>query len=196
MKFENLLWMFDNHKLSKMRWLKKHRLVKIIDQTPAEAKLLYHYASKCSDCNIVELGRKCGGSAIVMAAAIRDAGGKGCVYSIDFSEDSYNIAQKMIHKYLKYIILVQSDSRVYPFDHELDNVSLVLFDAIHNCEIAKEFEVWYDRIMTGGYMIVHDYGCVKKYPGMDQSVNDFIRTHNLRISDKIGRIIVIPKTGV
>jgi len=194
MKFGKLLWMFNSSKVRASKWGKKYKVKTIIIQKEEEAKFLYKLASKYANYNIVELGRKYGGSAVVMGSALRREGGTGRIYSVDLSEDHYEFSKEFIRDMgcLDYVELIKSNSQVYPLDYEINDVAFVLFDATHDYDIMKEFNVWYDRIMPNGYMIIHDYG-MEKHEGVTRAVDDFVVQHGLKISDKVGRIAVIRK---
>ena len=186
--------MFNSSKVRASKWGKKYKVKTIIIQKEEEAKFLYKLASKYANYNIVELGRKYGGSAVVMGSALRREGGTGRIYSVDLSEDHYEFSKEFIRDMgcLDYVELIKSNSQVYPLDYEINDVAFVLFDATHDYDIMKEFNVWYDRIMPNGYMIIHDYG-MEKHEGVTRAVDDFVVQHGLKISDKVGRIAVIRK---
>ena len=195
MKFNELLWMFDSMKVRKSKWCKPKKMKTIIIQKRSEAHVLYKMAQRFKDCNIIELGRKYGGSTVVLASGIKSQQGNGHIVSIDNTEVNYVFAEKFIRdmKCDSYVTLVKGCSQVYPFDYKINNVGFVFFDAIHGYEIMDELNTWYKYVKKDGYLVIHDYGSEHKHFGLTKAVNDFMDIHNLKFEYREDRMAIIRK---
>lgn len=194
MKFGKLMWMFDSQKVLHSKWGRKRKMKTIIIQSKDEAKFLYKMAFKYSDYNIIELGRKYGGSAVVMACAMNKNMGNGKLYSVDISTNNYEFSKKFIKdmRCEDRVEIVQGNTQEDCLDMNI-KAAFILFDATHDYNIIKEFQAWDKHLLDGGYMFVHDYG-MEKHPGVTKAVNEYIETHdNIRMEKRINRIAVMKK---
>jgi len=192
MKFGKLSWMFDERKRATTKWGK---LGSIIIQTKQEARLLYKMSEKFCNSTIVELGRKYGGSTVVMAAAINRQNGTGHIYSIDITDDHYQTAKDFIKsmKMDSYITLIKGNTQDYPNDHTIKDAGFVFFDASHDFDsINKEFNTWFPVIQINGFMIVHDYN-MDKHPGITKAVNKFLKEKPVKLIERVNRSALIQK---
>lgn len=117
-------------------------------QRIAEGALLYKYAKLQPNSNILEIGTKYGGSAIIMAAAIKD----GMVYTIDINatKQAEQNTQFLTHK-IKRIV---GDAYRIKWDTPL---GLLHIDGHNTLDAVKEdFERFGKFVSTGGYLIIHN----------------------------------------
>lgn len=191
MKFEKLSWMFDTKKVETRNW---GRMGVVIIQKRKEARTLYKRVAEVADDVIVELGRKYGGSAVVMAASIHRQRGKGHIYSIDLTEDHFKLAEDFIAAmdFSKYVTMIKANTQQVPGGYKLDDIGLVFFDASHDYDgLNLELSAWYPHIKSGGYLVIHDYG-MDKHKGITRAVDEFIAKNNLSIG-QVERTVIIRK---
>lgn len=138
MNFEELIWLFSSNTHSRG----------IVRLNIAEGALLYRYCKKCSDGVLLEIGRKHGGSTVIMAAALDD--GSLCSIDIVMHDD---VAENMadINKDVEYIT---SDSKDVGWDRPID---LVFIDGDHSYKgVKNDIKVFTPHVVEGGYAVFHD----------------------------------------
>lgn len=119
-----------------------------------EAALLYKIA-KMTNANIVEIGRKYGGSALLLASAV---GPDQKVYSIDIVNHKHlkthiSMAPKSVQD--KLVLFTDTSANVAKKWNEI--VDLVFIDGDHTYKAVKQdIEMWCPFIKSGGFAVFHD----------------------------------------
>ena len=136
--FEELMWLFNS--IIKTRH--------IVRMNIAEGALLYKYSRRKKDSTILEIGRKQGGSAIIMAAAIE----KGRVYSIDKIRNPHAI--RNCRNFSDKIVLVDGDSAKIKWRQP---IGLLFIDGDHSYNgLRSDIRRYCPWVEQGGYVLFHD----------------------------------------
>ena len=119
-----------------------------------EAAILYKYTKEANG-DVVEIGRKYGGSAILMASALKNDDQK--VYSIDITRHKHlkthlNMFKDIIYK----IVLLDGSS--YEIGKKWDKkIGLVFVDGDHSFKgVKKDINIWCPFVEVGGFALFHD----------------------------------------
>lgn len=122
--------------------------------TLGDYKFLYGFVSMIRPKNIVEIGTNRGGSAVVMAMALRDEGlTDSKIVSIDVNEGYLGIAEKQLKQLdlLKYVDLCLGDSSLV---HECPFFDMAFIDGDHTYEgCLADFNNLKNRAT---YILIHD----------------------------------------
>lgn len=138
MAFEDLVWLFSSNKQSRG----------IIRMNIAEAALLYKYCKIKCDSNLVEIGRKFGGSTTLMSSALNN----GKLYSIDMKMQPS--VEKNTEQFKDRIVFINSDSS--KVDWSLP-IGLILVDGDHSYSgVKKDVDHYFSFVEVGGYGVFHD----------------------------------------
>lgn len=114
----------------------------------AEGAMLYKYAKKKKDSDILEVGRKFGGSSILILSALD----KGHLYSIDIV--AHDKALKNLEPYDEKVTIITSDSRNVEWKKPL---GMTFIDGDHDPEVvAQDIANFTPHIEPGGYALFHD----------------------------------------
>ncbi len=164
-----------------------------------EGELLYNFAKKCTEKSaIVEIGSWKGKSTIWLGNGSKN-GNRAKVYAIDphvvshahkfygnlkpFEEFTRNIKEAEIEDTV--VPIVQTSKMASISFH--NDVGFLFIDGDHEYEAVKQdFQVWFPKLLNGGFIAFHDTVGSIKYPGPMQVVKEFLySTCNFR---KIGFI--------
>ena len=172
--FEELMWLFSSSPASRG----------IVRLNLAEAALLYKYAKKKKEGRLLEIGRKHGGSAVLMASALT----LGKVYSIDirnYPEVKENIVG-LEHK----IHILTGDSRKVEWSMPID---LLFLDGNHSYEyVTSDVKKYVPLIRPDGYFIMHDVVGVK--PELKPIIKK-LKKGQFEEVDRADTMLVLQKTG-
>jgi len=136
--FEEIIWLFSSNKYSRG----------VCRLNIGEAALLYKYSKLKKDSHLLEIGRKFGGSTIIMASALDG----GHVTSIDIV--THQKAIDNIAPLREKIKLITSDSKLVEWDHQ---VGLLFIDGDHHPKAVKrDIQKFSQFVENNGYMIFHD----------------------------------------
>jgi predicted O-methyltransferase YrrM len=138
MSFEDLVWLFTSNKESRG----------IVRLNLAEGALLYKYCKLVRDGTLLEVGRKHGGSTVLMANALRD----GHLYSIDIV--MHECVNAYVSDYDYKITFLTDDSKKIEWDAPID---LVFIDGDHSYQgVKNDIKKFTPYVEKGGYAIFHD----------------------------------------
>jgi len=154
MNFEDLMWLFSSNESSRG----------IVRLNIAEGALLYKYCKKKKDGGILEIGRKHGGSTVLMASALD----KGKLYSVDIVDHSeaHDNTSELSNK----IVLINGNSSEIEWDREID---LVFIDGDHSYDgVRKDIEKFIPFVKLNGYAIFHDV--VTKKSNLNPLINELL----------------------
>lgn len=136
--FEDLIWLFSSNTHSRGT----------VRMNIAEGAMLYKYAKKKKDSDILEVGRKFGGSSILIACGLD----RGHLYSIDIV--THDKTLKNLKPYEDKITLITSDSRKVKWNKPL---GMVFIDGDHNPKVvAQDIKNFTPHVEPGGYAVFHD----------------------------------------
>ena len=156
MNFEELVWLFTSSESTRG----------IVRLNIAEGALLYKYCRKVCDGTILEIGRKHGGSTVLMAAPLK----KGHLYSIDIV--MHECVKKYTLNYDDKITFLTFDSKILKWDIPID---LVFIDGDHSyMGVRSDIKKFTPHVKKNGYVIFHDVigkKCILK-PLIDKLINN------------------------
>ncbi|MFA6088635.1 MAG: class I SAM-dependent methyltransferase [Candidatus Woesearchaeota archaeon] len=145
--FEDLIWLFNSDETTRG----------IIRMNLAEAALLFKYVKKTcnteNEKNIIEIGRKFGGSTAILASNL---GPHDCVYSIDIKENDR--AKSTLEKIgtVPNLHLITGDSKKIGETWK-DPISLILIDGDHSYKgVKSDADIWLPHVIQFGYAFFHD----------------------------------------
>ena len=172
MSFEELIWIFTSDSSSRG----------VVRLNIAEAALLYRYCKKVKDGSILEIGRKHGGSTLLMADAISN----GKLYSIDII--MHECVKKYTEPYKDKIKFFTADSKKIEWDMCLD---LVFVDGDHSYSgVKNDINKFIPFVNDGGYMVFHDIVGKKS---ILQPLIDKMKKEDWKEVDKIDSMLVLQK---
>lgn len=119
----------------------------------------------------VELGVRCGDSTIALLCAMEQAQ-NGILYSCDIEpcEHAKNLVAKLKTDRWKFS---QSDSVAFASQFWHHSVDLVFLDTSHEYEqTVKELDLWSDKLVAGGRMLIHD--TLSRPEGVGKPVQEFL----------------------
>ena len=138
MNFEDVIWLFTSDEHTRG----------IVRLNIAEGALLYKYSKKVQGGILLEIGRKYGGSTMLILAALGD----GKLYSIDIV--MHDCVSGFVEEFRDRVDLITADSKKIKWYTCLD---LVFIDGDHSYggvkADIKKFLPW---VNAGGYAIFHD----------------------------------------
>ena len=138
--FEDMIWLFSSNKMSRG----------IVRLNIAEGALLFKYCKKVRDGQLLEIGRKYGGSTALMASALKN----GHLYSIDCV--LYSSVCDYIASYKDKITLITANTISKKMQWER-NVDLIFFDGGHTRPvIGNDIKKFTPYVAPNGYAIFHD----------------------------------------
>lgn len=147
MFFEDLVWLFNSDETTRG----------IIRMNLAEAALLYKYSKLVcgfeTNVNIVEIGRKNGGSTAIMASNL---GPHDCIYSVDIVENEK--VKSTLEKIgtIYNLHLITGDSKKIGKTWK-EPISLILIDGDHSYKGVKaDSDIWLPHVVQFGYAFFHD----------------------------------------
>lgn len=146
-----------------------------------EAKLLYELTlNKNSEAAVVEIGSWCGKSLSYIASAVQDSNSNSPIFSIDpylTSKNEYNgkyetfVANMTKLGFFHQITQIREKSQRVGENFSLP-IALLFVDGFHQYpSVKKDFELFYPKIITNGYFVIHDVCC---YEGPTRLVKEAI----------------------
>ncbi len=139
--FENLIWLFNST-------IESRGIVRL---NIAEGALLYKYSKKKHDDILLEIGRKHGGSTVLMAAPLTT----GKLYSIDIKYHKKEV-ERSIKSWKNKITLINEDSQKVKFNMLL---GLLFIDGNHREDaVWKDVKKFIPFVKEDGFVIFHDAG--------------------------------------
>ncbi len=136
--FEDLIWLFTSGDDSRG----------IVRLNIAEGALLYKYCKRKRDCTLLEIGRKHGGSTVIMASALQG----GHLYSVDIV--LHDQVEGNIKPWSENVTLITGKSNKIPWSTRVD---LVFIDGDHSYKgVKRDVNKFTPFVDKGGYVIFHD----------------------------------------
>jgi predicted O-methyltransferase YrrM len=152
MDFEELIWLFTSDKSSRG----------VVRLNIAEGALLYKFCKKVADGNLLEIGRKYGGSTVLMSASLN----RGHLYSLDIAMNSD--VEKNVGSYKNKVTFITADSKEIEWKLPLD---LVFIDGDHSYSgVKSDIKKYHKYVKDNGYIVFHDIIGKKKelYPLLER----------------------------
>lgn len=138
MNFEELIWLFTSNESSRG----------IVRLNIAEGAILYKYCKKMHNGILLEIGRKHGGSTVLMAAPLDD----GHLYSIDIV--MHKCVAEYTSSYSNKITFITGNSKEIEWDTQID---LVFIDGDHSyIGVKNDIEKFVPYVKKNGYLVLHD----------------------------------------
>lgn len=153
-----------------------------------EAALLYKYVKRTHG-DIVEIGRKYGGSAVLIAAAMNDG---QTIHSIDIvNHPEVESTLKKAGKEIADKIRLINGSSVALAANWAKELSLVFVDGDHSIEaVRRDVYEWGKFVEPNGYMVLHDIRNANL--GLELVVDD-MKENGWREIDCAGSLVVLQK---
>lgn len=126
---------------------------------PEDASIIYDLA-RASDGPILEIGTYCGKSTILMALAVRDAGGGQLVYSVDVDLVTQRtaMAEARSRGLEQRILFVHGTVAAFHRAYPHVGPSLTFVDGDHSRDgVRRDLAVLEQLVPAGGAMLFHDY---------------------------------------
>lgn len=172
--FEDLIWLFSSNKQSRG----------IVRLNIAEGALLYKYCKKKKDSNILEIGRKYGGSTVIMASALDD----GKLYSIDIKKQPGMV--KTISSIRDKVQLINANSKTIEWHTP---IGLLFIDGDHSYKgVKNDVDKFTPYVESGGYVIFHDV--VGKKSILSPIVSGLVKQKYIKV-DQADSMLVMQKNG-
>ncbi len=138
MNFEDLIWLFTSNEASRG----------IVRLNIAEGALLFKCTKKVCDGAVLEIGRKHGGSTVLIAAALN----RGHLYSVDI------VMHECVYKYTDpfkdKITFITIDSKKMVWKDSLD---MVFIDGDHSYNgVKRDIDTFANHVVSGGFLVFHD----------------------------------------
>jgi len=152
MDFEELIWLFTSDNSSRG----------VVRLNIAEGALLYSFCKKVADGTLLEIGRKYGGSTVLMSAPLND----GHLYSLDIKMNTD--VEKNVRLYKDKVTFLTADSKKIEWELPLD---LVFIDGDHSYDGVKgDIKKYRKYVKDDGYIVFHDIIGKKKelYPLLEK----------------------------
>jgi len=165
-----------------------------ICMTVPEGELLAKYSSQAK-IGIVEIGRKYGGSTLLIASCSSVP-----IISIDWNPlETKKTYQKLREN--SRVTLIQSDSRTFNVNIKFD---VLLVDGMHKYHfIKKEMEVYWPKLTVGGHALFHDHPVPtaqlrsttsRGTPHVEKAVNELIPVYGELVT-RVGTFAVVRKVS-
>ena len=136
--FEDLVWLFTSDTNSRG----------VVRLNIAEAAMLYRYCKKVKDGTLLEIGRKHGGSTVLMAAALE----RGFLYSVDIV--LHDQATNNMRPWKDKAEFITGDSKFLDWE---TNINLLFIDGDHSYKgVKNDIKKFSPFVKSGGYIIFHD----------------------------------------
>lgn len=174
MPFEDLIWLFTSDAGSRG----------IVRLNIAEGALLYKYCKKKRNGILLEIGRKYGGSTVLMASSLCD----GSLYSIDIK--MHNVVSDHIGLFKDKVHLITGDSKIIQWKMPVD---LLFIDGDHSYQgVKNDVNKFTPHITAGGYVIFHDV--VGKKSVLQPIISGLLKKDYIK-SEHVDSMLVLQKTG-
>ena len=159
-------------------------------QTPSDINehldLLYSLVAETNAQKIVELGTRGGNSTCALVIGAAETGGhvtsidhgKGAEYpregpTLDYLAEASAIITERLGLG-QYWTLVVKDDLEFAREYN-DEIDVLLIDTSHSYEqTRKELEVWGDKVVDGGFIVMHD---TVSYPEQNKAIWEFLDEH-------------------
>lgn len=177
--FENLMYLFSSS-------VENRKIVRLNLQ---EAALLYKTAKKSTG-NIVEIGRKYGGSALLLASAAAD---DQIVYSVDVADNTkvkgnFKLAPESVTKKIRLLKGLSKDVA----DKWTSPIGLIFIDGDHTYDgVALDIKKWCPFVVKGGYAIFHDV--VGTGLGLDKLTNNLVEKKGWKFVESADTMVVLQR---
>lgn len=156
-----------------------------------EAALLYKYVKKCKG-SVLEVGRMFGGSAILMAAALKEGQRIHTIDMVNTEESISNINAAPIE--IKNRINVITGLSANIAEKWQEKLSLIFLDGGHSFPVLLEdTKNWSPFIELNGYMIFHDIGGAGKYLKLEPIIQDMKDSQKWIEFDSVNSMVVLKK---
>lgn len=154
-----------------------------------EGALLYKYATKIQNGNILEIGRMHGGSTILLSLATHKSEAK--VVSIDIEDNMTQTVKDFFDTYEekeRVDIRIDNSWKMKPIE-----CNLLFIDGDHSYKgVKKDFHAHWNSLKIGGYCLAHDYQC-RNCSGVTKLIDDFITQGYAEKVDQKQTMIVLKK---
>ncbi|MBE3102559.1 MAG: class I SAM-dependent methyltransferase [Firmicutes bacterium] len=147
---------------------------RLCQQAEKEVVLLADCASKIQNGVIVEIGRRKGGSLLVLCSYSPTSK----VYSIDSQATYDDSIIKLLEKHDigkdRYELIVNHSQEIRTWAEPID---LLFIDGNHLYNAAyRDLETWIPRVKVGGFVIMHDIcaGLHTKMPGPTEAITKYL----------------------
>jgi len=121
-----------------------------------ECHLLCQMSSKISGGNIVEIGRKMGGSLLLLSASSDNCH----IFSVDIRDKHLNEARDLCDQFIprdKYS-LITSSSVLFGQEWKNGPIDLIFIDGDHSYgAVLEDLQTWIPHVKSGGIVLMHDY---------------------------------------
>ncbi len=203
--------MYINLAIDDMTDCVKRGYDRVCVQTKPEAMFLNKVACKIMNGKILEIGRKMGGSLIVLCLSSPDSR----VYSMDISTAHikrvkqnlkyYGVRASQyklitadstgLHTNFKKKVLRKAKEKVGAKFVYLDKLDMLFVDGDHRREfVIQDLIRWTPRVIPGGSILLHDYYSDKyKLEGVDVEANSKFKQYKLQYADRCGRSCLFTK---
>ena len=163
--------------------------------TKTELQLLYEIAvgihdSQSTRGNIIQLGTYRGGGAAVLGLAVKTRG----LGELAVTVDSFQYSPREYHKHgnlrastalfeslslQRHIASVWHDDLSYIHNFLNCPVRMVILDSTHSYEhVSRQLEIIETKIISGGWILIHDYTLNPRYEGVVRAVNGWHSRQN------------------
>ena len=163
--------------------------------TETELQLLYETAVGIHDSqptkgNIIQLGTYRGGGAAVLGLAVKHRG----MGELAVTVDSFQYLPHEVHKHgnltastslfesfslQRHIASVWHDDLCYIHNFLNCPVRMVVLDSTHSYKhVSQQLEMIETRIISGGWVLIHDYTLNPRYEGVVRAVNEWHSRQN------------------
>jgi len=172
--FEDLMWLFTSNESSRG----------IVRLNIAEGALLYKYCRIKPEGTLLEIGRKHGGSTVIMASALTF----GRLFSIDIVDHSE--VKDNIKEVSSKIILLTGDSKEIEWDITID---LLFIDGDHSFRgVQSDVRKFTPFIKPNGYLILHD--AIGKKSELKPIIKNLKKQYYKEV-DSVDSMLVLQKIG-
>lgn len=159
-----------------------------------EAACLWRCAKQISGGAFVEIGRKSGGSTLIIAGAM----GSGHLLSIDKAPENDELTLRdLFSAWSGTQELIIADSRTYETSREFD---AAFIDGDHSYDAAlHDYIKWGGRVKIGGLIIFHDMACSRrdatKVNGLSVLRSEILQRHKgiVELVEEVGSVSVFRK---
>jgi len=177
--FEDLIWLFNSNPSSRG----------IIRMNIAEGALLYKYCKRLSNSEsiLVEIGRKFGGSTVLMSSCLHP---KSKLYSVDIQYQN-SVAENLnrINK-IDQVILINKSS-VKAGKNWDKPINLILIDGAHSkIHVKQDIKIWLKHVKANGYALFHD--AVNHKPELWKLMKELMRKNWIEV-DRADSLLCLQK---
>lgn len=165
-----------------------------------EPELLYNCAKSLKgDGAIVEIGSWCGKSLAYITAGAIEGGFKNKIFSIDpflTSKDEPNykyeifVSNMKTHNFWDKITHIKQKSQIAGENFE-EKIEFLFIDGFHKYDaVKKDFELFYPKIINGGFVAIHD---VYYYKGPTDLVEELLERETFKMLTFCDSIVLAQK---